>query len=191
MLASASVTELLVRWSRGDETALEKLTPLVYEELHRLAASYLSRRPDNTLQATALVHEAYVRLLDAREIEWKGRAHFVCLAAKVMRRVLVDHARKHAARKRGGGAFKVSLSRAERVASAAQVDLVALNEALERFAERFPRQAKVVELHYFGGLSAGEIPALLAVEGSEVTQRTAERDLKFARAWLRREIEGG
>src|SRR5437016_4687527 len=132
MPTSESVTELLVQWSHGDKTALEKLTPLVYQELHRLAAGYLRRqRPDHTLQATALVHEAYLQLLDIEEIEWKSRAHFICLSAQVMRHVLVDHARKRAAEKRGGGDFKVSLSRAEQVASESNVELVALNEALE------------------------------------------------------------
>src|SRR5258708_5861158 len=130
MVSSEGVTELLVQWSHGDRNALEKLTPLVYQELHRLAASYLRRqRPDHTLQATALVHEAYVQLLDIKDIEWKSRAHFICLSAQVMRHVLVDHARKRVAEKRGGGDFKVSLSQAERVASESNVDLVALHEA--------------------------------------------------------------
>ena len=189
MLASESVTELLVQWSHGDQTALEKLTPLVYDELHRLAANYLrNQRPDHTLQATALVHEAYLQLLDLKQIEWNSRAHFIGLAAQMMRCVLVDHARKRMAEKRGGGAVKVSLSRAQRAVTEREVNLIALDEALEIFDQRFPRQAKVIELHFFGGLNMDEIPALLSVDGVDVSQRTAERDLKFARAWLLKEI---
>jgi RNA polymerase sigma factor (TIGR02999 family) len=189
LLASESVTSLLIQWSHGDESALEKLTPLVYDELHRLAANYLrNQRPDHTLQATALVHEAYLQLLDLKQIEWNSRAHFIGLAAQMMRCVLVDHARKRAAEKRGGGALKVSLSRAQRAVTEREVNLIALDEALEKFAQRFPRQAKVIELHFFGGLNMDEIPALLSVDGIDVSQRTVERDLKFARAWLLKEI---
>jgi RNA polymerase sigma factor (TIGR02999 family) len=188
--SSQSVTDLLVQWRQGDRDALEKLTPLVYDELHRLAGGYLrNQRPDHTLQATALIHEAYVRLLDIDEIEWQSRAHFICLMAQLMRRVLVDHARKHHAQKRGGAALKLSLSRAERAASEPDFDLVELNETLERFAERFPRQAKVIELHFFGGLRVEEIPKVLSGDGDPMSTRTVERDLKFARAWLRKEIE--
>jgi len=190
LLASESVTGLLVRWSEGDRDALEKLTPLVYEELHRLAASYLrSQRPDHTLQATALVHEAYVRLLDINEIEWQSRAHFICLMAQLMRHVLVDHARAHTAQKRGGDALKMSLSRAEGTAAESDLNLIELNEVLDRFAARFPRQAKAIELHFFGGLRVEEIPAVLSRHGEQVSSRTVERDLKFARAWLRNEME--
>ena len=190
ILASESVTSLLARWSEGDGEALEKLTPLVYDELHRLAAGYLrSQRRDHTLQPTALVHEAYVRLLDIKEIDWQSRAHFICLMAQLMRHVLVDHARKHGAQKRGGDAFRMSLSRAERAAAESTYDLVELNDVLERFAARFPRQAKVIELHFFGGLLVEEIPGVLAAEGAKVSTRTVERDLKFARAWLRKELD--
>ena len=187
---SESVTNLLVQWSQGDRAALDKLTPLVYDELHRLAASYLRhQRPDHTLQATALVHEAYVRLLDIDEIEWQSRAHFICLMAQLMRHVLVDHARKHGAQKRGGAAIKLPLSRAERAAVQSTVDLVELNAALEGFAERFPRQAQVIELHFFGGLQVDEIPAVLSGNGEQLSTRTIERDLKFARAWLRKALD--
>ena len=189
MLASKSVTELLVQWSHGDETALERLTPLVYDELHRLAANYLrQQRPDHTLQATALVHEAYLQLLDLKEIEWNSRAHFIGLAAQMMRCVLVDHARNRIAQKRGGGALKVSLGRAQRAVTEREVDLIALDEALQRFVQRFPRQAKVIELHYFGGLRIEEIPELLNNEGTNLSERTVRRDLQFARAWLLKEI---
>ena len=189
MLASKSVTELLVQWSHGDQTALERLTPLVYDELHRLAANYLrQQRPDHTLQATALVHEAYLQLLDLKEIEWNSRAHFIGLAAQMMRCVLVDHARNRIAQKRGGGALKVSLGRAQRAVTEREVDLIALDEALQRFVQRFPRQAKVIELHYFGGLRIEEIPELLNNDGTNLSERTVRRDLQFARAWLLKEI---
>ena len=189
MLASKSVTELLVQWSHGDQAALERLTPLVYDELHRLAANYLRhQRPDHTLQATALVHEAYLQLLDLKEIEWNSRAHFIGLAAQMMRCVLVDHARNRIAQKRGGGALKVSLGRAQRAVTEREVDLIALDEALQRFVQRFPRQAKVIELHYFGGLRIEEIPELLNNEGTNLSERTVRRDLQFARAWLLKEI---
>jgi RNA polymerase sigma factor (TIGR02999 family) len=148
-----------------------------------------NQRPDHTLQATALVHEAYVRLLDIEEIEWQSRAHFICLMAQLMRRVLVDHARKHAAQKRGGNADRVPLSRAERLTPQSDFDLVELNDVLERFAERFPRQAKAIELHFFGGLQVEEIPKVLTSDGDSISTRTVERDLKFARAWLRKELE--
>ena len=187
---SESITDLLLQWSQGEREALEKLTPLVYDELHRLAARYLRhQRPDHTLQATALVHEAYVRLLDIDEIEWQSRAHFICLMAQLMRHVLVDHARKHFAQKRGGDAGKVSLSRAERIAAESNFDLLELNETLDRFAQRFPRQASIIELHFFGGLRVEEIPTVLSTAGAQISTRTVERDLKFARAWLRNAME--
>jgi RNA polymerase sigma factor (TIGR02999 family) len=190
---SESVTQLLIKWNEGDEEALARLTPLVYEELRRQAAAYLrQQRPGHTLQPTALVHEAYLQLFDMRGIDWQSRAHFVHAAAQAMRRILVDHARRHGARKRGGGAFRVPLSRAERVAEAPQdeVDLVELDEALREFAGRFPRQAKAVELHYFGGLSVKEIPSVLRDGGAEVSLTSVERDLRFARAWLHRRMTG-
>ncbi|HYW71476.1 MAG TPA: sigma-70 family RNA polymerase sigma factor [Pyrinomonadaceae bacterium] len=187
---SESVTALLARWSDGDGEALEQLTPLVYDELHRLATGYLrNQRSDHTLQATALVHEAYLRLLDIKGIDWQSRAHFICLMAQLMRRVLVDHARKHGAQKRGGDGFRMSLSRAERAAAESTFDLVELNDVLEQFAARFPRQARVIELHFFGGLLVEEIPGVLSADGEKLSTRTVERDLKFARAWLRKELD--
>jgi RNA polymerase sigma factor (TIGR02999 family) len=189
MPSAQSVTQLLVKWSEGDDLALEQLTTLVYAELRRLASGYLRRQPGgNTLQATALVHEAYVRLLDLRHIEWQNRAHFIAVAARAMRHILIDHARQHSAHKRGGGARRVPLSRAERVASVEDVNLVALDEALQVFERKYPRQAKVVELHFFGGLKVEEIPAVLCADGETLSQRTIERDLRFARAWLLREV---
>jgi RNA polymerase sigma factor (TIGR02999 family) len=194
MPVTQSVTKWLIQWSAGDETALERLTPFVYEELRRLAAHYLrSERPDHTLQATALVHEAYLELLDFQHIEWRSRAHFIGIAAQMMRRILVDHARTRAAQKRGGEEIiKLPLSRAERVAAEQKTtDLVLLDEALERFAADYPRQAQVVELKFFGGLKTEEIANLLSADKAEVSTRTVERDWRFARAWLLQELSSG
>ncbi len=189
LVQSQPVTDWLIRWGQGDESALEKLTPYVYEEMRRLARSYLrNERPDHTLQATALVHEAYLRLQDVSGIEWENRGQFVALAAQMMRRILVDHARKHAAEKRGGGEIKLPLSRAERTPVKSDVDLVALDEALKRLTEEYPRQAQVVELLFFGGLSAQETAEVLSASGVEISLRTVERDWRFARAWLHQEI---
>lgn len=186
---SQPVTEWLIEWSRGDESALEKLTPYVYEELRRLAGHYLRHeRPDHTLQATALVHEAYLRLQDVSGIEWKGRGQFVALAAQMMRRILVDYARQHSAEKRGGGDNNLPLSRAGRTAAKTDVNLVALDEALCRLAEEYPRQAQVVELLFFGGLTAQEAADVLLASGVETSLRTVERDWRFARAWLHQEM---
>jgi RNA polymerase sigma factor (TIGR02999 family) len=185
---SAPVTEWLTKWSQGDESALEKATPYVYEELKRLARGYLrNERSDHTLQATALVHEAYLRIQNVTGIEWKHRGQFVAVAAQMMRRILVDYARKHSAEKRGGGELKLSLSRADRVAMPHDLDLVALDEALKSFAIEYPRQAQVVELLFFGGLSTQETADVLS-NGGNISQRTVERDWGFARSWLLREI---
>jgi len=185
MSHSEGITRLLVQWSGGDEQALEQLTALVYDELRRLAAGYLrGQRADHTLQATALVHEAYLELLDLRHIEWQSRAHFIGIAARAMRHILIDYARQQSAQKRGGGQMALSLSRAERIAQTQDVNLVALGDAFKEFEKRYPRQAQVVELHFFGGLKVEEIPAVLAADEKAVSQRTVERDLRFARAWL-------
>jgi RNA polymerase sigma factor (TIGR02999 family) len=187
---SQSVTQWLHKWRAGDESALDELSGMVYDDLHRLARSYLNReRPGHTLQATALVHEAYLQLHDLRHIDWKNRGQFIAVVARVMRHVLVDHARRHVAEKRGGGAVKLPLSRAERVVAESDVDLIELNDALERLAAESPRKAQVVELHYFGGLSAREIAEVLSAEKS-VSQRTVENDLKIARAKLRGYLGG-
>lgn len=184
-LPPQSVTQWLLKWQAGDESALQELTGLVYSDLHRLAQSYLRReRPDHTLQATALVHEAYLQLNGLQHIEWQNRAQFIGVLAQVMRHILVDHARQHAAQKRGGAAIKLPLSRAERVATKGDVDLLALDEALARLAQDAPRKAQVVELFYFGGLSAAEIAEVLSANGTRVSQRTVENDLKIARAKL-------
>ncbi len=193
-LPPRTVTQWLLKWHEGDQSALNELTELVYADLHRLAQNYQrNERSDHTLQATALVHEAYLQLHGLQHLDWKSRSHFIGVVAQVMRHVLVDHAREHAAQKRGGGAINLSLSRAERVLAESAVDLVALDEALERLANESPRKAKVVELHYFGGLSAKEIVEVLSAGETSVSQRTVESDLQIARAklhrWLRDEKE--
>jgi RNA polymerase sigma factor (TIGR02999 family) len=187
---SAPITEWLGLWSRGDESALEKLTPYVYEELRRLADAYLrNERSDHTLQATALVHEAYLRLHTVRDIEWKNRGQFVALAAQMMRRILVDYARRHSAAKRGDGGFKVPLDRVEQSSARVDTDLVALDEALKELATEFPRQAQVVELLFFGGLTTAEAAEVLTAHGVEISQRTIERDWRFARARLLQQLQ--
>jgi RNA polymerase sigma factor (TIGR02999 family) len=190
-LSPRTVTQWLLKWHGGDESALNDLSELVYEDLHRLAQNYLRKeRPDHTLQATALVHEAYLQLHGLQYLDWKNRAHFIGVVAQVMRHVLVDHARERAAQKRGGDAKRLPITRAERVVAGCDVDLVELNEALNRLADESPRKAKVVELHYFGGLSAKEIAEVLSAEGDSISQRTVENDLKIARAKLHEWMAG-
>jgi RNA polymerase sigma factor (TIGR02999 family) len=174
------VTRLLVGWGRGEEQAQERLLPLVYDELRRIAAAYLRReRSDHTLQPTALVHEAYLRLVDQQRVDWKNRAQFVGLAAVMMRRILVNHARDRAAAKRGGAARRVPLALAGEAMQRSEVDLLALNEALDRLAALDVRKSRIVELKFFGGLTADEIGVALAV-----SRATVEREWAFARAWL-------
>lgn len=164
---------------------------MVYEDLHRLARNYLrGERPDHTLQATALVHEAYLQIHGLRHIDWKNRSQFIAVVAQVMRHVLVDHARERAAKKRGGGAARLPLSRAGRAAAGSGLDLVELNEALEKLASESPRKARVVELFYFGGLSAKEVAEVLGAGDTSVSQRTVENDLKIARARLHQLLTG-
>jgi RNA polymerase sigma factor (TIGR02999 family) len=185
MSAAAGITQLLVKWSAGDDEALEQLTLLVYAELRRLAAGYLRNQSGGqTLEATALVHEAYLQLLDMRHVDWKSRAHFVGVAARAMRYILIDHAREQSALKRGGGIARLPISRAERAAQPDDVNFVALGEALEEFEKQHPRQARIVELHFFGGLKVDEIPSVLGADEIQISRRTVERDLRFARAWL-------
>lgn len=179
-----SVTALLVKWGGGDKAALDELLPLVYDELRKLAASYLRRRPGNqTLQATALVHEAYVRLADQKAISMEHRAQFFGLAAKVMRDILVDHARKRLATKRGGDQLRLSLSQAERLGHKPEVELLALDDALKELATTNPQHSRVVELRFFGGLTIEEAANVMSL-----SQATTERYWSFARAWLRREL---
>ena len=180
------VTQLLKAMHAGDTQAAENLLPLVYAELHRLARGYMRReRPDHTLQATALINEAYLRLV-GEDIDWNSRAHFIGLAANVMRRVLVDYARAHNAEQRGGGLQRVEMQD-ELAISAEQLDQVEhLDEALKKLEKENPRQARVVELRYFGGLSVEEIGALL-----QIAPRSVKRDWALARIWLFRELRPG
>src|SRR5262245_35472761 len=174
------VTDLLVEWGRGNEVAYDELLPLVYAELRRVAARYMSaERGDHTLQPTALVHEAYLKLVDQRRATWKNRAHFVGVAAMVMRRILVNHARDRGAKKRGGGAERVSLTVAENILAGSEVDLVDLHDALERLTALDPRAGRIVELKFFGGLTLEEVAEVL-----QVSLATVERDWSFARTWL-------
>ena len=185
MIPSPShVTQLLHDWSDGDREALDKLIPIVYEELRRQAVRYLQReRPGHTLQTTALIHEAYLRLIDQKDVRWQNRAHFFGIAAQLMRRILVDHARSRQAAKRGGSDIKLPLEEGMIVAEGKDVNLVALDEALERLAAIDPQQSRVVELRFFSGLSVEETAAVLGV-----STRTVKRDWNVAKAWLRREI---
>jgi RNA polymerase sigma-70 factor, ECF subfamily len=186
MSGPANVTQLLVAWSSGDEAALEALTPLVHRELHRLAARYMAgERPGHILQATALVNEAYMRLVDWKEVRWQNRAHFFGMAAQIMRRVLVDVARTRDREKRGRGQVHVSLSEAAEVAAPQPVDLVLLDEALHNLEALDARQSRVVELRFFAGLSLEETALVL-----DVSVATVRRDWSLARAWLYRELSG-
>jgi len=188
------VTALLRAWDQGEETALDELLPLVYGELRRQAERAMRAQPaGHTLQPTALVHEAYLRLVDGPEREWQSRAHFFGVAARTMRSVLVDHARAHKAAKRGGGGAALTLGAAEaagvgssRTGESGQVDVEALDAALTGLAALDPRQARVVELRYFGGLSIEETAEVLGV-----SHATVEREWRTARLWLRRELAGG
>lgn len=185
-----TITRLLEDWNRGDRTALEELTPFVYDELRRLAAHYLrGERVDHTLQATALVHEAYLRLVELSDIEWQNRAHFIGVTAKLMRKILVDHARRKKAEKRGGGDVQVTLSRAENIVTGESFDLIELDEILEKFTREFPRPGKIVELKFFGGLTIDEIVEVLSAGGEQIATTTVERDWRFARAWLHDELK--
>lgn len=179
------ITRFLQLWNQGDESALEKLTPLVYGQLYRLAAGYMRReQPQHTLQATALVNEAYLRLIDWKGVQWKNRGHFLGVAAQVMRRVLVDYARSRRYSKRGGGARPVSLDEAPPVAHDRLGRLVDVDEALNRLSAIDPRRAKVVELRYFGGLTVEE-----TAEALQVSPITVIRNWNFAKAWLLRELD--
>jgi len=176
----ASETQLLLAWTAGDRRALDQMLPVVYDELHRLAASYLAReRSDHTLQPTALVHEAFLRLIDQREVDWRNRAQFLGVAASLMRRILVNHARDRMVAKRGGDRERVSLSLVDTPSEEKDVDLVALEDALERLAAIDERKARVVELRFYGGLTTDEVGEVLAV-----SRATVEREWSFARAWL-------
>jgi RNA polymerase sigma factor (TIGR02999 family) len=174
------VTQLLESWGKGDRLALERLMPLVYEELHRLAQRYLrNERSDHTLQSTALVHEAYIRMVDQKTVHWQNRAHFFGVAAQSIRHILVDHARGHRAAKRGAGAAKLSLDEAIGVPDRQEIDVLALDESLERLASLDPQQGQIVELRFFGGLSIEETAEVL-----HISPATVKRDWVMAKAWL-------
>jgi len=179
-----NITLLLLRWSDGDRTALDQLLPLVYDELRRLARSFLRRHPQQSLlQPTVLVHEAYMKLVNQQQGNWKNRAQFFGLAAKVMRDLLVDHARQAQAAKRGGGEYLVSLAEADRKGQQKNFDLLALDEALQRLAALDERHSQVVEMKFFAGLTIEEI-----AEALNVSHATVERDWSLARAWLHSEL---
>jgi RNA polymerase sigma factor (TIGR02999 family) len=181
------ITRLLVAWSDGDQAALDKLVPLVYDELRRLARRYMNREsPGHLLQTTALVNEAYMRLIDADQVKWQNRAHFFAISARVMRRILVDFARRSDKLKRGGKTVEVSLDEALVVSANRGADLVAIDDALTTLSALDPRQSQVVELRFFGGLKDNEIAEVL-----KVSHGTVRRDWRLARAWLHRELSKG
>jgi RNA polymerase sigma factor (TIGR02999 family) len=178
-------TELLKAWGRGDAAAFDELVPLVHDELKRVARRYMVReRRDHTLQASALVNEAYVRLIDLKRIRWQDRAHFFAMSARIMRRILVDSARAHRNEKRGGAAVRVTLDEAAVVDGGGRNDLVAIDQALEALARMHPRKSEVVELRFFGGLTLEE-----AAEALRISVDTVKRDWRFAKLWLLRELE--
>ena len=180
------VTRLLVKWGEGDAAALERLMPLVYDELRRLARQCMRREsPGHSIQPTALVHEAYLKLIGQRDVRWQNRAHFFGIAAQAMRRILVDHARTRQRDKRGGGAVKVSLSEAVAAAEAKTADMLALDEALESLAAVDLRKCRVVELRFFGGLSVEETAEVL-----RVSPATVMHDWSMAKAWLYAQVSG-
>jgi RNA polymerase sigma factor (TIGR02999 family) len=178
------VTQLLIAWGQGDQAAMDQLMPLVYDELRRLAKSHMRReRGANTLQTTALVHEAYLRLVDQKESNWQNRSHFFAIAAKMMRRILVDHARARQSRKRGGDARQVAFDEALEVSGERAAEMVALDEALTELAEFDERKSRMVELRFFGGLSIEETAEVLGVSPG-----TVMRDWTLAKTWLQRRI---
>ena len=182
--APQEVTRLLIAWGNGDQGALDELLPLVYQELHRLAHRHLGReRGGHTLQTTALVHEAYLRLIDQKEAQWQNRAHFFAVAATLMRRILVDHARARQYQKRGGGAQQVTFDEALEVSDERAAEVVALDEALTALAEFDERKSRLVELRFFGGLSIEETAEVL-----QVSPGTVMRDWTLAKTWLQRQI---
>ena len=182
---SQDITRMLREWKNGDESAIDRLFPLVYNDLRQQARNYLrSERPDHTLQPTALVHEAYLRMLKVGQTEWENRAHFYAVSAIMMRRILVDHARQIAADKRGGGLHRVTLENVMAPVEQKAIDLLELNDALNRLAEIEERKARIVEMTYFGGLSQKEIAEIL-----DITEKTVQRDWKFAKLWLFRELK--
>lgn len=185
--APPQITQLLRAWQGGDGLALQQLTPVVYEELHRMARHYMARERDgHTLQTTALINEVYLRLVNVKDVKWQDRAHFFAISAQLMRRILTDFARSHGYQKRGGGAQHVPLDEACLASAEPGVDLVALEEALTRLGETDTRKSKVVELRFFGGMTVAETAEVL-----QISAETVMRDWSVARAWLLRELDGG
>jgi RNA polymerase sigma factor (TIGR02999 family) len=184
MTSPTTITQLLIKWRDGDQAALDELAPQVYGELRRLARHYLRQeRPGHTMQPSDLVHEAYLRLVDEKEIDWQNRAHFFGIAAVRMRHILVEHARSRQAAKRGGGEYRLSLSQADLLAEKRDVNLLALDDALQRLEALDPQKSRIVELRYFGGLTIEE-----TAEALRISPATVKRDWSMARAWLRSEI---
>src|SRR6185369_16390372 len=180
------VTVLLDEWSHGNEAALNQLIPLVEAELHRLARQYMNReQAGHTLETTALVNEAYLRLVQVHDVHWQNRAHFFAISARIMRRIMIEHARKRQQLKRGGGALRITLDEGAVIADERSAELLALDEALETLTAEYPRKAQVVELRFFGGLTVTEAAAVLKVD-----ERTVKRDWEFARAWLHQRVNG-
>jgi len=185
MQTSSDTTELLRAWADGDREALDRLAPRVYSELRRIAGHLMqSERPGRTLQTTALVHEAYLRLIDVRNVDWQHRAHFFAVSAQIMRRILLDRARRRVAAKRGGAAQRLNLDELPDLGSGRSRELVALDDALNALADVDPRKARVIELRFFGGLSAEETAAVL-----KISPDTVLRDWRLARAWLLAELK--
>lgn len=181
---SNEITEQLIAWGNGDATALDKLIPVVYQELRRMADQYLRREDlSHSLQPTALVHEAYLRLIDQTKVQWQSRAHFFGVAAQMMRRILIDHAKTKHRLKRGGGAIKVSFDENVNVSEERATELIALDDALEELAQMDERKSRIVELRYFGGLSVDETAEVLGV-----SNKTVMRDWNFAKAWLYQQL---
>lgn len=180
------ITQLLDEWSNGNQAALDKLYPLVYEELRRMAHRFMRReRKGHTLQTTALINEAYLRLVDQKYVHWANRSHFFGISAQIMRRILVDHARGYLREKRGGGGQRISLDEIPLVTKERAEEIIMLNEALENLAKQDPRRSQVVELRYFGGLNNDEIGEVLKISANTVT-----RDWNMARAWLYQQLSG-
>jgi RNA polymerase sigma factor (TIGR02999 family) len=179
-----NVTQVLIDFSKGNRDSLDQLLPAVYDELRRLAEAFMrNERASHTLQPTALVHEAYLRLIDQREVDWNNRAHFFSIAAETMRRILVNYAHSHKAAKRGGEATRLSIDQIASIPGASEVDVILLDEALERLAAMDPEQARIVELRFFGGLTVKEVAAVL-----NLSTTTIEREWRTAKAWLQDQI---
>jgi RNA polymerase sigma factor (TIGR02999 family) len=180
------ITQLLIDWNNGSPEAMEKLMPMVESELRRIAANYMRReRPDHTLQTSALVNEAYLKLIDQKQVRWENRSHFFALASQLMRRILLDHARAHRRAKRGGDAVHVNLDDVAVVSPEKSDDLIALDEALSRLAEFDPKKSSIVEMRFFGGLSVNEVAGVLGI-----APVTVMLHWRLARAWLQREMRG-